>query len=114
MSLTEADRGKYIAYALEAEIRSRIRSRSRYREERLALSERDPLERYNDRQLRYLFCIRRDGLRAFGIEKARVETHYRAVMRDLEAREWAESVRTGQYVELPLADPGDHFVGMPA
>ena len=29
-----------------------------------------------------------------------------------EAAAWSLSVITGEYVDVPLADPGDHFAGM--
>src|SRR5690348_6761495 len=109
--MSVASREEHIGLALEAAIRSRIKNRAWYRRNRAEYPWAD-YERENDRELRLLFSIRSEGRRAERFVRDMVDRRARAAH---EAAEWAESVRTGQYVTLPdvpLADPGDWFVGV--
>lgn len=100
-----------ITAALEAEIRERVKHRRWYRTHRETYNWPD-LERENERALRLLFSVRRDGIR----EQRRVDAAMRAHREAVEAAEWGEAARTGQYPDVPLAarprteDPGDIFV----
>lgn len=100
-------RAQNIAEALEAEIRERVKHRSWYRRNRETYRWAD-LERENERALLLLFSVRRDGIR----QERELDRQHRAAH---EAREWAESVASGQYVTLPdvplarTEDPGDWF-----
>jgi hypothetical protein len=108
-SIVTATREEYIGHGLEAAIRSRVQDRRWYRRNRDVFAWAD-FERENDVFLRELFEIRRDAIRQYRAERIRMEQAYRSMRAAHEAAEWRESVRLGEYVDIPLADPGDIFV----
>lgn len=110
-SVVTATREEYLGHALEARIRSRVKDRAWYRHNRDILAWAD-YERENDVALRDLFAIRREAIRQFRAERVRVERAYREMRAAHEAAEWRESLRLGRYIDLPLADAGDHYAGM--
>lgn len=109
MSVTTATREDCVAFALEAEVRSRVRSRSWYRANRTSYPWSD-YERENDEALRLLLRIRRDGIRAYGTVRLHADRSLKAHRDAVEAAQWAASVAAGEYADAPLADPGDHHV----
>ena len=93
--ITTATRAEFLGHALEQEIRERVNNRHWHRHHR-AIPHSDPcrmadLERENDRALRLLFGIRRDGLRMHREERARVVVAFRKIQADLAGAHWSEA-----------------------
>ena len=107
--MTIATRQEYVGHALEAAIRSRVQDRAWYRANKLTHPWAD-LEAENTEALRLLLGIRREAIRQYRAETARVERTYRELMAERDAAMWSESLRSGRYV----VDAGDHFVGRPS
>lgn len=97
---------EYLGYALEVEIGHRVHMRSWYRAHREQYPWHD-FEKDNDRELRLLIRVRRIGIRAERIGRLRLDRVMAA------AHEAAEREEGPAPYDVPLADPGDHFVGMP-
>mgnify|MGYP003509200012 CR=1 FL=1 len=108
--ITTATRAEYLGYALESEIRSRAAIRHWYRRHRDMLAWAD-LERENLLVLRELFRVRRDALRQYRASEAHTIRLYRELKAANDAA-WAAALAGDPLPDVPLADAGDHHIGI--